>query len=357
MPANKNAVTRYYILDQLLANRYHNYSFEDLLEKVNEQLEELGQEAVSVRTIQYDVEYLEKTGLFLADIEHYQIDVPSKKKNSHRTVKKNCLRYADPTFSIFKKKLSDEESYLLSEALSLLGQFDGLPNLDALENLRKGLDIKSNRKIISIAKNPIGDTNRLGELFSAISQKQVVELHYHRFDSSEDIRQVIVSPYLLKEYNRRWYMIAAAEDTGKILNFALDRIDKVVPLPSHIYMECGHDLSERFEDIIGVTLIEENTLQEIIFWVSDISKSYILTKPLHESQRPVRGDREQKLRTLYPTLQGGAFFAIECIENYELIRELSLFGKDLLVMSPSDIQQKVFQRAKEMCEQYSLLRK
>lgn len=35
MPANKNAVTRYYILDKLLANRYHHYSTEDLLQHVN----------------------------------------------------------------------------------------------------------------------------------------------------------------------------------------------------------------------------------------------------------------------------------------------------------------------------------
>jgi hypothetical protein len=40
-------------------------------------------------------------------------------------------------------------------------------------------------------------------------------------------------------------------------------------------------------------------------------------------------------------LKGGAFFSIECIENYELIRELTSFGKDLIVLSPTNIQQKV----------------
>ena len=43
MPANKNAVTRYYILDKLLANRYHHYSTEDLRQLVNEELKELDQ--------------------------------------------------------------------------------------------------------------------------------------------------------------------------------------------------------------------------------------------------------------------------------------------------------------------------
>ena len=49
MPANKNAVTRYYILDKLLANCYHNYSTEDLCRLVNEELEEREQH-VSRRT-------------------------------------------------------------------------------------------------------------------------------------------------------------------------------------------------------------------------------------------------------------------------------------------------------------------
>ena len=56
MPANKNAVTRYYILDQLLANRYHHYSTEDLCRLVNEELEEREQH-VSRRTIELDLHF------------------------------------------------------------------------------------------------------------------------------------------------------------------------------------------------------------------------------------------------------------------------------------------------------------
>lgn len=41
MPANKNAMTRYKILDDLLSNRYHNYSLDDLTEEVNLRLSEM----------------------------------------------------------------------------------------------------------------------------------------------------------------------------------------------------------------------------------------------------------------------------------------------------------------------------
>lgn len=354
MPANKNAVTRYYILDKLLANRYRNYSVVDLHELVNEELHEMDLEPVSIRTIQYDINYIENSGLFLADIERYQIDAVSQ-NNPDLTVKKECLRYADPSFSIFKKKLTDDEKYLLREAFSLLGQFDGLPLLEGLEQLRSSLNIKEARKIISFTKNPLENSTLLGELFTAISQQQVIELHYHIFADSNSVKRVILHPYLLKEYNRRWYLIAAASDTGKLLNFSLDRIDKVVPLPSYKYVPYDGDLNERFEDIIGITLYDDRPLQTILFWVSDVSKDFVNTKPLHESQRHFRGEKEETLRQQYPMLEGGYFFSIECVENYELIRELTSFGKDLIVLSPEDIQKKVRDRVELQFKAYKSL--
>lgn len=352
MPANKNAVTRYYILDKLLANRYHNYSTEDLCRLVNEELEEREQQ-VSRRTIELDLHYLEYESPFVAEIEHYQIDDVSPR--TLKTVKKSCHRYADPSFSIFTQKLTDDEKHLLGEAFTLLGQFDGLPNLEGLERLRESLKVKTDRQIVSFTKNPLEERSLLGELFTAITQKQVVELHFHKFDTPETDRSAVVSPYLLKEYNRRWYLIAAAEDTGKILSFALDRMDKFVPLPARHYKEYDGDLNECFEDIIGVTLIEGNPLQTILFWVSDYSKDYVATKPLHESQRHHKGEKEKELRQQYPKLDGGAFFSIDCIENYELIRELSSFGKELLVLSPNDIQQKVRDRLTAQLQAYQAL--
>lgn len=41
MSANKNAMTRCKILDDLLSNRYHNNSLDDLTEKVNYRLSEM----------------------------------------------------------------------------------------------------------------------------------------------------------------------------------------------------------------------------------------------------------------------------------------------------------------------------
>lgn len=355
MPTNKNAETRYKILDCLLARHFSHYTTEDLRRMVNEELEELDQPTVSIRTIQGDLKYLQGEP-FMADIEQYAIDDVSQ-ANPNKTVKKTCYRYRDRAFSIFQQKMREEEKHLLREALSLLGQFDGLPNLDRLEALRASLGMRQERQIISFTKNPLENKRLLGEVFIAIAQRQAVRLHYHVFDAPDEKRTVELHPYLLKEYNRRWYLIAAADGTGKLLNFALDRIDRVEPLPGREYRPYDGDLAERFEDIIGVSLYDDRPLQTIVFWVGDRSKEYVVTKPLHESQRNLRGEQEVALRLQYPQLAGGRFFSIECIENYELIRELTAFGADLLVLSPDDIRQKAIDRVAEHQRAYDTLLK
>lgn len=357
MPTNKNAMTRYKILDELLSSQYHNYSLNDLTEEVNLRLADMYPDSDGVvrRTIEKDLFYLEYEGMFMVEIERYS--VPSYNNEKQKSYIKQCLRYKKPGFSIFKKDLSDDEEYLLKEALSLLGQFDGLPNLDALEGLRLGLGVRQNkRKIISFTRNPLEDSNLIGELFTAISQKQVIAIHYHRFSNVDEILTINLHPYLLKEYNRRWYLIAAAETDRKILNFGLERINKVVPLSSHKYIEYEGDIDELFDDIIGVTNYKDKKVEHILFWVSDRSKDYVATKPLHSTQIQHKGEQENVFRSSYPMLKGGSFFSIDCKENYELFRELTSFGKELLVLSPQHFQEHIVQLYNGVQSEYAKLR-
>ena len=112
MPANKNAMTRYKILDELLSNRYHNYSLDDLTEEVNKRLSEMYPDTDGVvrRTIEKDICYLEYEGPFLVDIERYSVSGYNSEKQ--RSNSKQCLRYADPSFSIFKKERKHSIKYI-----------------------------------------------------------------------------------------------------------------------------------------------------------------------------------------------------------------------------------------------------
>ena len=342
MPTNKNALVRYKYLDRLLSDHHHYYDIHDLTEKVNDMLYDDGFPEVTQRCIEKDLVSLEGAP-FSAPIERY-------KKNG-----KNCITYNKRSFSIFTKELSDEEANLLREVLNTIGQFDGLDNFKWLEDFKIGLGLEERRQIISFSNNPyLKNSNLLGTLFDIISNEVVIRLSYHTF-SGPTIRSIEFHPYLLKQYNDRWFLLGAADSDQKILNFALDRIDKVEPLPEKKFIECPDDIYERFENIVGVTLYEDRQVEHIVCWVSDISKDYVMTKPLHKSILFISGKEEQDLRSQYPQLLGGRFFTLDCIRNYELVRELSSFGKELLVLSKGIVQDEIKENLNKMFESYNHL--
>lgn len=345
MPETKNALIRYKYLDDLLSDRHHYYSTREIWEKCCEKLVDNGYKDVTLRCIQEDIKFLEYAP-FYADLERF------------RKSGKLCVRYQKDGFSIFKKELSDEEASLLREVLATLGQFEGLDNFAWLDDFKIGLGLDERRQIISFSHNPyLHNSNLLAALFDDISNEVVVKLSYHTFADQTE-RSIDFHPYLLKQYNDRWFIIGAADSDGKILTFALDRIDNVEPQPEKKYIKCPDDINDRFEDIIGVTLYEDRPVEHIIFWVSDASKSYVETKPIHPSQTLYKGDKEKQLRREYANLTGGSFFSIDCIRNYELIRALYSFGKELVVLrSDNNIQDAIYQRICEMKENYDAVRR
>lgn len=348
MPATKNAMTRYALIDRMLANRTRQYSIQDITDTLNEKLPEFGQKPVSKRCVEKDLNYLEYDSPFDVEIEEYWIDAADKNDRPYR---KRCIRYADPTFSIFKPKLTDDEKAVLSTALDALGSFEGLDNFEWLNDLIVRLNLEQHEPIISLSKNLLTNSTFIARLFTVIRLKQVITLKYHTFRNGE-IRSVCISPYLLKEYNNRWYLIASASDTGRILTFPLDRIDDFSINTNVSYLSAPENLHERYEEIIGVTYNEESPLQKIVFWVSENSKDYVITKPIHGSQKFIRGEMDSQLRRNYPKLKDGKYFQIECRENYELIRELVSFGKDLVVISPSQIKDLIVSKIEQQFTAY-----
>lgn len=350
MPTNKNALARIVLLDKLLADRYHAYSIQDMTAYLEQELPQYGQTGgVSKRCVEKDIEFLEYNSPFDVELERYSVDAYSA--TTEKAYRKRCVRYADPTFSIFKGKLTDEEKGLLTTALSTIGSFDGLDGFGWLDDFSKRLGLVETKPVIQMSKNLIENRTLMAESFSAIQAHSVINLKYKLFNTS-DIREVKISPYILKEYNRRWYIIGAAYDTGRILNFALDRIISIKVLPSYDFVPQPEDLSERFEDIIGVSYYDGSDVHKIIFWVSDRSAPYVDTKPLHGSQINIRGELVETIRSQYNVPLGGAIFSIECMENYELIRELCSFGGELKVLSPEPIVDSVKKRVKSLYEVY-----
>ena len=165
MPANKNAMTRYALIDKMLANRHKAYSIQDITNVLAETLPEFGQEPVSKRCVEKDLNYLEFDSPFDVEIEEYWVDAPDRNGKSYR---KRCVRYLDPTFSIFKPKLTEDEKTVLTTALDTLGSFDGLENFEWLNDLKCRLNLEEHQPIISLSKNILDNSKMLKCIFNSV---------------------------------------------------------------------------------------------------------------------------------------------------------------------------------------------
>lgn len=333
MPNSKQTIRRLQIIDEMLASR-NNYSVKDIVKECSCQCIN-----VTERCIQKDIKFLED--VLCLGIERYRTNVVSQR--TLKVVKKHCLRYEEKGFSLFKPKFTEDERVLLSSTLALIGQFNGLPGFEGLDRLKDELHLEDKSGVISFSHNPNNENNTLlGQLFSAITKQTAIELHYHTF-CSDVIKTVLFHPYLLKEYHTRWYVLGACDSDGFIANFALDRIDKVELRSDIEYKQCDDELSERFDDIVGVTYYTNKPVERVLIWVSDNSKHYMQSRPIHEYQVFYKAGsaKDLQLRDEYPSLQGGQFSHIDCITNRELVKELMSYGSDLLVLSPTDLKQEI----------------
>ena len=353
MPQNKNAIARYIILDELLQYKY-GYTIAELTERCNRKLEDNGQETVTKRCIEKDLNAIEGYP-FYAEINrsgHTPID---DKNGKPRRVQ--LVRYSNPYYSIFNHELNDDEKALLRKALEPFGKFEDIPGFEQIEQLIASLNVEvdESKKFVYYSVNEKGtNTNVFGKLYSAIAEQKAIDLTYHTFNDPEK-KHVLLHPYMLKEWNRRWYLIAAAADTCKILTFALDRTDDVETCDNMAFVPPKDDLIERFEDIVGITYFDDAAIETIYLWVSDKSFNYLDSKPIHGSQTTFKeGSKEEaSLRQKRPDLKGGKFVRLECMINYELVHEILAYGKGMVVLSPTSLRDEIIQEFQEMMNNYT----
>ena len=360
MPANKNAVRRYMILDQLLSDRNHYYTRKQLFEAVQTALQRIDDTFnVSKRTIEMDLYDME---------EIFGINIDTEKVVDG----KHVICYEDQTRSIFSKPLSDEEKKLLCEVLNTLGQFSGLDNFTWLDDLQARLndnqsfgkrDIDAEvdtRKIISFSTNEeLRNKDYLAGLFSAISNKRVVTVEYLKFGQTKNSK-ITLYPYLLKQYNDRWYLSGTplGDKTFPfrpefLINLPLDRIESYSEVPGKKYLDYPGDIDAHFDDIIGVTYFENEEKETILFAITNDDAPYIRTKKIHWTQEEIESERQVSLHRQYPHLKDYSFFTITCIPNYELKRMLCGFGRKLVVLSPLKLRNEILDGLKAQLSMYN----
>jgi predicted DNA-binding transcriptional regulator YafY len=324
MSTNKNAVIRYRVLDACFRNPGKKYYKEDLLEACNARLgyHNGEQSRISMRQLNYDIAFMESESGYKIPLQRI------------REGKRVYYRYSDLNFSIDNQPLNETEILELQESLRLLSRFKGLPQLEGLEDiimrLRRDNTHGLVRPVVSFDENPyLRGLSHIGDLFAAILYQKVLRIQYRHFKSPESYA-VIFHPYHLKQFNNRWFVLGYNEaEQHSSWNLALDRIEAIAETQD-LYRKDDTDWQEFFEDIIGVTKLQDRTPEKIICWFSEDSAPYIITKPLHGSQKKITNTRDS-----------GIMIQLTLIPNFEFYQRILSFGKNVEVLAPDGVVEEI----------------
>ncbi len=321
MAINKLALIRYKTIDKCLQNRYRKWTLNDLIEKVSEALYEYEgiTTGVSRRTIQADIQ------LMRSDKLGYNAPIIVKDRKYYA--------YEEEGYSISHTRVTDADIEKMSEIVSVLRQMNGFDYFDDMNdiiarlenNLYKSANRESN--YIQLEGNKlVKGIEHVLSLYQAIRKQIALLITYQSFNASEP-RQSVYSPYLLKEYRNRWFLIAQSRKDKTLVTLALDRIIDFMEMTSKDYVPYnGVDFERYFEDTIGVTKSYKDRANKVILWVDKKNAPYVLTKPLHASQQLLKED------------ETGILIRIDVVLNFELQREILGFGESVKVMAPRLLQ-------------------
>lgn len=99
----------------------------------------------------------------------------------------------------------------------------------------------------------------------------------------------------------------------------------------------GFDPYLHFADVIGPTVNRDRPVEEVRLKFSNTRTPYIVTKPIHSSQKLVKVQKN-----------GSATFTYQLRFNKELLSTLLGFGEDVIVIYPNHLKEKILSKIQKM---------
>lgn len=333
---NNDQYIRYKTLDRCFRNVNGTYTIDDLVDEC----------CKAVAAYHGNLDFRVSRRTVEQDLEDLQLRYDIKLVKGLKYGRKRVYKYEDCSYSLMTDLLADgeKEKQMLQNVLDQLQRYEDVPQYKWLYILIQNILAGKNDDInpIVFQNNPdlLGMEN-FGTLLDAILRKRTITIGYKPHQKEET--QHIVHPYMLRQYNDRWFMIGHRQDTDKALTtFAIDRITNVAY--SNIeYVESSINLDEYYEDVIGVSRYEDAEPEEVIIRVGRHRYPYIMSKPLHESQKEIKSLRTEDTYTI----------RIKVHINRELESLLFSFGNDIEVLSPDSLRAQMKAKIDDLMHKYS----
>ena len=267
-----------------------------------------------------------KNGLSLSEIEdrwESRFDLPYSRRtfNNHRDaveevfgIRIECNRSTNRYYIDYSEDVSDENA----ETAWLINTF----TVNSM--LSMGKQRLSGR--VSVEDIPSGHLF-LTAIMEAMTDGVEIEIDYQKY-SAESAESLTLRPYAVKEFAKRWYLIAYCVEREGLRVYGLDRVRKLNVSGKGFKMPKGFDVDELFATSFSIYL-PEGKAEVIKYRVSEKEAQFLRDLPLHRSQEEV--ERKDGLVT----------FSIFACPDKNMIMEFCKFGSRIEVLSPAGVRESV----------------
>ncbi len=177
----------------------------------------------------------------------------------------------------------------------------------------------------------------------AMERHTCIETVYAPFDKPQ--YSMLLSPYCLRVFRGRCYVVGFSSFHHEVRTFALDRIISLSPTPKPFPRAPKFDAREYFANSFGVYGGMNQKAEHIILEADALNASFLRTLPLHSSQKEL------------PTKTDGRKYAFRfelhiCV-TADFLHELLYYGAGIRVVSPENLKNDLQREANAMLSAYN----
>lgn len=191
---------------------------------------------------------------------------------------------------------------------------------------------------VSVEDIPSGQKWLVSVMQSMLDNTEML-LHYRKYMSEdEEVRHI--RPYAVKEFAKRWYIVAYSEEASALRVYAMDRILALKPTGEKFKMPKGFQVDDLFESSYGIYLPEGEETVLVKLRTTLREAAYLQDLPLHPSQVFLGSEGDFCL------------FALRVIPNPNFIMELVKHGGRLEILEPESLREQVKQELRNALKLY-----
>lgn len=180
----------------------------------------------------------------------------------------------------------------------------------------------------------------LATVIRAIRNENVINVTYHSYRKPVP-ENLVLEPYCLREFKRRWYLYAHKDDDEGPHMFALDRIINMETGRAKFSFPREFNAHEYFAGIYGARVYPDMKRETVILKVSAMQSKYFRSLPLHQSQEIVEETPEYTVFKYYLT------------PDYDFRQDVLSFGPSIEVLEPEHLRKEIGKVASDLNCKYN----